>query len=199
MKQSITLIFLSFFLIACSEPRFDPIFEDGVILAFGDSLTEGVGVTGEDSYPAALTMLAGTRVINAGISGETTAEGLARLPAVLDRTRPDLMILLEGGNDILRNHDLAATRENLARMIEMAQSRGVDVLLVGVPEKKLFSDTAPLYGELAERYDLAFEDDVIARLLRDPEMKSDSVHFNEAGYRILAKRLYQRLRDEGAL
>ncbi|BES73530.1 arylesterase [Marinobacter nanhaiticus D15-8W] len=199
MKHSIIPIFLSLFLIACTEPRFDPVFEDGVILAFGDSLTEGVGVAEEESYPSVLAGLSGVRIINAGLSGETTAEGLARLPSVLDRTQPDLMILLEGGNDILRNHDLTATRDNLARMVEMAQSRDIDVLLVGVPEKKLFSDTAPLYAELAERYELAFDDDVVASLLRDPNMKSDSVHFNAEGYQRLAERLYQRLQDEGAL
>lgn len=170
-----------------------------MILAFGDSLTEGVGVSEQESYPAVLSTLSGVRVINAGISGETTAAGLARLPAILERTRPDLMILLEGGNDILRNHDLKTTREHLAEMIEIARARDIDVLLVGVPEKKLFPDTAPLYIELAERYDLAFEDDVVASLLRDPDMKSDSVHFNEAGYQVLAERLYKRLKNEGAL
>lgn len=199
MRQTLFLILVSFFLFACSEPRFDPVFEDGVILAFGDSLTEGVGVAEDDSYPAVLAELTGIKVINAGISGETTAEGLSRLPTVLDRTQPDLMILFEGANDILRDHDLRATRENLARMIEIASDRNIDVLLVGVPAKKLLSDTAPFYGELAERYDLVFEDNVVAKLLRDPDLKSDMVHFNEAGYQFLAESIYKRLKDEGAL
>ncbi|WP_111496966.1 arylesterase [Marinobacter bohaiensis] len=199
LRSTLTLIGLALLLAACSDPRLEPLFDDDVILAFGDSLTEGVGVDAEQSYPAALERLSGRTVVNAGIAGETTTEGLQRLPQVLDRTRPNLMILLEGGNDILRNHDPAVTEANLERMIEMARERGIEVLLVGVPEKKLFSDTAPLYGDLARRYDLPFEDDAVADLLRNPEVKSDAVHFNADGYRRLAEAVYGQLQAEGAL
>lgn len=195
----ILLICLGFLLSACSEPKLAPLFNGDTILTFGDSLTRGVGVSPENSYPTVLGRLSGLPVINAGVSGETTGEGLKRLPDVLDETQPDLMILLEGGNDILRNQDRAATRRHLAAMIELARARQIDVVLVGVPEKKLFSDTADLYPALAERYDLVFADDIVATLLRDPQLKSDAVHFNAEGYRRLAAHLHDLLRDNGAL
>ena len=72
------------------------------VLAFGDSLTSGVGVSKTESYPSVLARMTGLNVINAGVSGELTQEGLGRLPALLDEISPNLLILAEGGNDILR-------------------------------------------------------------------------------------------------
>jgi len=138
-------------------------------------------------------------VINAGISGETTAEGLRRLPEVLDATKPGLLLLMHGGNDILRNLGAGQAKANLQAMIDLATDRGIQVVLVGVPEKKLLSSSAPYYQELAEDFDLVLEKSVISRLLKKPALKSDSVHFNAAGYSEIAKTLFELLRDRGAL
>lgn len=186
-------------LASCGPVNLAPIPIDGTILAFGDSLTVGVGAEKSKSYPAVLAQLSGRHVINAGASGETTAQGLERLSGILDQSTPDLLILLEGGNDILRNQDLARTKQNLAEMIELAQSYGAVVVLIGVPEKRLFSDAAPLYEELAKEYGLVFEGELIASLLREPQYKSDMVHFNAQGYRQLAESIYQSLVERGAL
>lgn len=182
-----------------NSPRLPPLPQQAVILAFGDSLTQGVGAGQQHSYPSVLSGLAGRQVINAGVSGEETAGGLARLPGVLDETRPALLILMEGGNDILRGRDLQQTRQHLAEMIELAQSRDIAVLLIGVPEKKLFSSLAPLYTELAEQYQLPLEANVIGELMRSPRYKSDAVHFNREGYRVLAERIHTVLVENGAL
>ena len=184
---------------ACTEKSLQALQPGDKILAFGDSLTEGKGVSRDQAWPAVLEAISGFRVVNAGVSGEITAEGLARLPSVLDEVRPRLMVLLHGGNDILRNLSARQAADNLAAMIEMARARGIAVVLVGVPEKKLFSDVAPMYPELAERFELVFEDSVIADLLRSPSKKSDSVHFNAAGYREIAQTLADLLDDAGAL
>ncbi len=186
-------------LVGCGGDKLPAVPEHGSILAYGDSLTSGYGVGDSDSYPSVLAELSRRQVINAGIAGETTAEGLARLPAVLDAHSPDLLLLLEGGNDILRGLDLNTTKQHLAGMIELAQQRQVAVILIGVPEKKLFSNTAPLYQSLADQYQLVFADNVIAELLRDSRYKSDSIHFNEAGYRKLAEYIHELLISEGAL
>ena len=137
--------------------------------------------------------------MNAGVSGEVTANGVKRLEAILESSRVDLLILLEGGNDILGNKNPALTKRNLAQMIAQAQRYNIDVVLVGVPEKKLFSSVAPLYKELAEEYNLVFEAELIGDLLRQPKYKSDSIHFNEEGYRVMAETLHQLLVDSGAL
>lgn len=182
----------------CGSPKLAPI-AGGTILAFGDSLTAGVGVSREHSYPSVLGKLTGMSVINAGVPGETTDEGLKRLPGVLDRTHPALMILIEGGNDILQNRSLSETKHNLRGMIELARSRGIEVVLIGVPQKALFSDSAPIYAELAERFKLVFDGDLIAGLERSPSLKSDRVHFNAKGYRRMAKSIQALLINSGAI
>ena len=141
---------LCLLLTACGEPGFRPLAPGETILAFGDSLTEGRGVSPAQSYPSVLASLSGHPVINGGVSGELSQAGRARLPALLAEHRPALVILLEGGNDMLRGSGEVALKANLAAMIEAAQGSGAQVLLVAVPRKSLFADGAPLYGELAE-------------------------------------------------
>ena len=198
-RRFVTLILVALALAGCSGPSMEPLASGEVILAFGDSLTEGVGATREQSYPARLAELSGHPVVNAGVSGEVTAEGVARLPDVLERTDPGLMILLLGGNDILRNGSQAEAKRHLARMIEMARERDVQVLLLGVPEKSLFSSSAPLYEELAEEHGVPLMEGMVASLLKKPRFKSDQVHLNAAGYRAMAERIHERLVEEGAL
>lgn len=141
---------LCLLLAACGEPGFRPLAAGETILAFGDSLTEGRGVNPAQSYPSVLASLSGHPVINGGVSGELSQAGRARLPALLAEHRPALVILLEGGNDMLRGSGEGALKANLAAMIEAVQGSGAQVLLVAVPRKSLFADGAPLYGELAE-------------------------------------------------
>lgn len=198
-KYLLAFIVAGLFLAGCEDPRLEHLPSNARILAFGDSLTEGYGVGKEDNYPNILSEITGFTVVNAGVSGEVTAQGARRFSEVLGSNDADLVILLEGGNDILRNHDAADTKRNLALMIEMAQVRDIPVILIGVPEKKFFSDAAPFYGELAEEYHLVYEDEIIASLLRSPDLKSDSVHFNEKGYRALAVRIKKLLSESGAL
>ena len=190
---------LCLLLTACGEPVFRPLAPGETILAFGDSLTEGRGVSPAQSYPSVLASLSGHPVINGGVSGELSRAGRARLPALLAEHRPALVILLEGGNDMLRGSGEVALKANLAAMIEVAQGSGAQVLLVAVPRKSLFADGAPLYGELAEQYGLVLDNDSLGELLRTPGLKSDAVHLNAQGYGALAERLHRLLQARGAL
>ena len=190
---------LCLLLTACGEPGFRPLAPGETILAFGDSLTEGRGVSPAQSYPSVLASLSGHPVINGGVSGELSQAGRARLPALLAEHRPALVILLEGGNDMLRGSGEVALKANLAAMIEAAQGSGAQVLLVAVPRKSLFADGAPLYGELAEQYGLVLDNDSLGELLRTPGLKSDAVHLNAQGYGALAERLHRLLQARGAL
>lgn len=182
-----------------SSPSIKPLKEDAVIVAFGDSLTQGVGVEKAQSYPAVLQSLTGHKVVNAGIASETTAEGLQRFDAVLVRYQPELVILLEGGNDILQNVPAATIQSNLSKMIEMAKARDIAVVLVGVPEKHLFGGAASFYTELADVWQIPLEDDILSHLMMRTSMKSDPVHFNEKGYQKLAEAIYKTLQNSGAL
>ena len=136
------VLFIALVLSACGNDKLEPLSTGDTILAFGDSLTYGKGTTQDSAYPAVLQELSGFTVINAGISGETTSEGLTRLPGLLDQYKPALVILFEGGNDILRNLSKANAKANLSQMIQKIQSAGAQLILVGVPEKSLFSSSA---------------------------------------------------------
>ena len=194
----VAVVLIGLMLHGCDSPRLEPLGE-GTILAFGDSLTAGVGVSKENSYPSVLGELTGLHVINSGISGETTSEGLKRLPDEIERTNPDMIILIEGGNDILRNKNPTEIKANLKKMIELAQGQGLPVIFVGIPAKSLFSSSAPIYKELAEQFQLVFDGTLIAGLQRSPSLKSDSVHFNKEGYRKMAEAIYELLVDNGAI
>ncbi len=196
---AIAAISISAALSGCGSPALRTIPEDGTILAFGDSLTAGVGTTEENSYPSVLADLTGRTVINAGVSGETTDEGAVRLPEELDDAEPDLVIIIEGGNDLLQNRDPATIRENIQTMIEAAKARGVQVVLIGIPQMKLFSDCAPLYEELADDFKLVFDGTLLAGLLRSPSLKSDYIHLNAKGYRTMAESIYKLLKQNGAV
>jgi lysophospholipase L1-like esterase len=190
---------LVFGLQGCSDERLEQLSEDAVILAFGDSLTVGVGTDAQQNYPSVLAQLSGRKVVAAGVSGEVSAQGRERLASELARVRPDLLILLHGGNDILRNRSESELKANLEAMISLARQEGVQVVLLGVPEKSLFSAAAPVYVELAEQHDLVFIEDLLSDLLRDSSMKSDAIHLNTQGYRALAEGIYRVLQQEGAL
>jgi len=188
-------------LVACSTPppQLPHLSSQGKILAFGDSLTYGTGAKPATSYPAVLQTLISHEVINAGIPGETTAQGLKRLPGVLQKTQPELVILCLGGNDFLRRQDAAQTRDNLAAMIDIIQQHGAAVMLLAVPRPKLLLSDEPLYKELAERYQIPLADDVLTGVLGDKTLKSDSVHPNASGYRRIASEVATFLEERGAI
>lgn len=186
-------------LLSCSDTSLKTLSFDAKIMAFGDSLTVGKGVPKQYSYPSILASLTQLEVINAGISGETTQEGLLRFNFLLEKHQPDLIILLEGGNDILRNQNPVNTKDNLAAMIKQAQARSIDIILLGVPQKKLFSSSASFYNELADEYNLVFDGNIISELMRTPSAKSDAVHFNQKGYRLLAERVLELIQENSAL
>jgi len=195
-------LLLASLLAGCDEapPRLARLAPGAVILAFGDSLTFGTGAGPAGSYPAQLAGRLQRKVINAGIPGELSAHGLQRLPGLLDRHRPQLLILCHGGNDLLHKLDPAGTRANLEAMLAAARERAIPVLLLGVPRPGLFRlEAAPLYPELAAQHALPYEGEVIAAVESDSALKSDRVHPNAEGYRQIALAIEQVLRIAGAL
>ncbi len=187
-------------MMACSSgARLPPLAADAVILAFGDSLTFGTGASPAESYPAVLERLVGRRVVNAGIPGETSGQGLSRLPDALDKERPALLILCHGGNDLLRRLNREQTADHLRTMIRLARDRKIGVVIVAVPSPALSLSPPSFYREIAEEVKVPFEGEVLARVLADRSLKSDTIHPNAAGYRELAGAVAALLRKSGAV
>lgn len=196
----LSLIIVILCLLACSSgERLPPLPRDGVILAFGDSITYGTGANPGESYPEVLQGLTGRRVVNGGVPGEVSADGLKRLPQVLEQEKPALMILCHGGNDILQRLDARATAGNIRAMVRLAREQGVSVVLVGVPAADLSLKPPPFYADVAKEFHIPCEDRVLSRILGKGSLKSDYIHPNAAGYRLLAETLAKLLVRSGAL
>ncbi|QOP42378.1 arylesterase [Sulfurimonas marina] len=177
-----------------------PLSKESIILAFGDSLTAGYGASKGKDYPSQLQRLSGIKVINAGISGEVSADGLKRLPELLEQYKPQVVILCHGGNDILRKKSMHQLQENLRQMIILIQNNGAEVLLVAVPNLSLFGfSPLPQYEVLADEYDLMFAENVLSDVLGTNKLKSDRIHPNDQGYKVMAERFHEILSDEGLL
>jgi acyl-CoA thioesterase-1 len=185
---------------SCGErPKLERLSNDAVILAFGDSLTFGTGASEDESYPAQLESLIGRRVVRAGVPGEITSQALARLPAALDEHSPRLLLLCIGGNDFLRRTGNAQAEKNVRAMVKLAKSRGVDVMLIGTPEPGLTVTPPAFYAGIAQEFRLLYEAGVIGEVLRDATLKSDPIHPNARGYRVIAERVAAALGQGGAL
>jgi acyl-CoA thioesterase-1 len=181
------------------QSKLQPLAPDAVVLAFGDSLTFGTGANEEESYPAQLARLSGRRVVREGVPGEVSASGLKRLPGMLDEHRPRLLLLCHGGNDFLRRLPKAEAAANVRAMIRLAQSRGIDVVLIGTPEFGLLLSPPDFYAEIAKELRVPYEGGVLSTILRDSNLKSDQVHPNAQGYRMMAERVYALLKKAGAV
>jgi lysophospholipase L1-like esterase len=187
-------------LAACGErPKLEHLASDAVVLAFGDSLTYGTGATEDESYPAQLERLIGRRVVRAGVPGEVTAQALERLPQALDEHSPRLLLLCIGGNDFLQRLGTAQAEANVRAMVKLARSRGVDIVLIGTPEPGLTLAPPAFFAAIAADFRLPYEDAALTQVLRDNALKSDPIHPNARGYRVIAERLAERLKQSGAI
>ncbi|HEY2629689.1 MAG TPA: GDSL-type esterase/lipase family protein [Usitatibacter sp.] len=194
------LILLALFLAACGPKVKLPKLEAGAtVLAFGDSLTFGTGARTAESYPAVLERLTGLKVVNAGVPGEVSADGLARLPEAIDEVKPALIILCHGGNDFLQRKDEGTAAANVRAMVQLAKSRGIPVVLLATPKPGIPPGVPKFYGEIGEQEHIPVEDHVLASVLIDNRLKSDLVHPNAKGYAEVADTLQKLLKKSGAL
>lgn len=193
-------LFAALLLCSCGKTvKLSPLPADAVILAFGDSITFGTGAGDAESYPAQLSRLTGRKVVNAGVPGELSADGAQRLPELLDREHPALLILCHGGNDLLARQNHQQIAGNLRAMLRSASERGVPVLLIAVPTPDLSLKPPPLYEELSREFKIPIEAKALPHILAKGSLKSDYIHPNAAGYRLLAEALAKLLKKCGAL
>ena len=173
------------------------------VLALGDSLTYGTGAAPGQDYPAVLAARTGWRVTNAGVPGDTAAQGLQRLPALLAAEAPSLVIVSLGGNDFLRRLDEADTRAAVRACARQALDAGAQVLLVAVPRLSLLAAAGgpltdhPLYAEIASELAIPLHRQGWAKVLADGRLRSDAVHANAEGYAQFAHGLADAARALG--
>jgi acyl-CoA thioesterase-1 len=169
----------------------------GTIVAMGDSLTEGLGVEENQAYPALLQdQLAARgysyRVVNAGVSGETSSGALSRIEWILT-LKPDLIILETGANDGLRGLNPELTRSNIEKIVEVLQARKIPLLLAGMQMARNLGprytdDFARIYPEIAKKYDLILMPFFLEQVAGQPKLnQADTIHPTAEGYRIVAQ------------
>ena len=189
-------------LTACSKTAPHAALPEGsTILALGDSLTAGYGADAEAAYPAVLAGLTGWQIINGGVSGNTSAQALARLPALM-RRQPQLVLVSIGGNDFLRKVPEADTRSNIRQIVQQIKAAGVPAVLVAVPyftTGALFGRLSehPMYEELAAELNVPLFKGAWAEVLGNKKLKSDQIHANAQGYRVFAEKMWAFLKQQG--
>lgn len=176
------------------------------LIVLGDSLTEGFGVAKESAFPAVLEKklhAIGKKdwaVINAGVSGSTTASGPSRLKWLL-KSKPDMILLVLGANDGLRGLKVEESQKNLAGTIEMAKANKVRVVLGGLympPNygKDYTEKFKKMYASLAAQYKLTFIPFVLDKVGGNPKYNlSDGIHPNEEGHKIIAENVFEVVKD----
>lgn len=174
------------------------------ILVLGDSLTAGHGLDGRDAFPSRLEAAlrdvgSDVRVINGGVSGDTTAGGLARLDWSM-RDKPDLVIVELGANDALRGLDPAATYRNLDRIVARIRARGARVLLAGMRAPpnmgaEYGNEFNAVFPELARQHNIAFYPFFLDGVAGIPALNlDDGMHPNARGVAVIVKRMLPAVR-----
>jgi len=202
------VILLVFFLVSCVTAAAGDLRETAdscpCIVAFGDSLTAGLGVSRDDAYPAQLQRrLAGLgyhyRVINAGASGDTSAGGLRRVSWVL-KSKPEVVILELGANDGLRGLGLEQTTSNLDRIIQQLQQADVTVVLAGMKLPPNYGQDytrgfESIYPALAKRYHLPLIPFFLEGVAGSLDLnQADGIHPTKEGYTIVVEHVLKVLR-----
>ena len=176
---------------------------DKNILILGDSLSAGLGVNYDQAWPSLLQSRineigSSYSVINAGVSGDTTSGGISRLPRLLKKYSPEILILELGGNDGLRGTSLKAIEKNLRDMINSAQSSNVTVLLIGVqlpPNYGMLYTKGfeEIFSDLAKEYSLDLIQGSLKTMVNEGLMQSDGIHPNVLGHQQIEGIVWGRL------
>jgi acyl-CoA hydrolase len=184
-------------------PRLAALQPGQTVLAFGDSVTFGIGAAVGEDWPGLLAQKTGWNIVNAGVSGDTAQNGKNRIAALLDLHRPALVIIEIGGNDFLRRRPSKTVKEDIRHVIQAVHRTGARAALVSVPELSVLGVVAgrpsdsPIYEELSNEELLPLIPGVFSQILARPELCADRIHPNAQGYQVMATGIHARLREVG--
>ncbi len=180
-------LFFLFLPLACGAPPPHLDSPGTSIVCFGASITAGVGASAGGGYPEQLSDLLDVEILNAGVSGDTSSQGLARLKEVL-ALDPWLVVVEFGGNDLLQRRPIEDTEDALRGILEGLLDHQVLPVLVEI-HGPIYGALEDLFEELAEDYGVPILEDVLPRILRSPQFKNDPIHPNQQGHALLAGEL----------
>ncbi len=203
IRQLILLIAVIVLAAACGKVKEQAIPAGSHVLALGDSLTEGAGVTRAEAWPNLLASRTGWVVVNGGVSGDTSGGALQRLPPLLEEHAPVLVLVALGGNDMLRHIPQAETIANLENIIALIRAHGAKPVLLATPNPSLMGavfrnlSAAEFYQQVADAQKVPLIKDAIADVLSDPLLKGDPLHPNAAGHVLLSEKIFKELKSIG--
>ena len=187
-------LFALLLIAGCSVPVANRGSAGSTVVCFGDSLTAGYGAEEGQDYPTDLGHLVTLPVINAGVVGDTTRMALARLDKDVLEQNPRLVIITLGGNDFLQHVPKEETLANMIEIIDKITAKGAMVVWATV-KTGLFGDNYQKdFADLAKQKRIVLIPDILRGILFDPRYKYDEIHPNSAGYRIMAERIYKRIK-----
>ena len=206
IARGLVALLVALLAVACGGDKKEAALPPGSkVLALGDSLTAPHGVKPGEDWPTLLGQKTGWVVINAGISGNTSAQALERLPGLLDEHQPQLVLLSLGGNDMLRKQPQGQTVANLERMIDLARGRGAKVVLLATPRPSLAGavfnnlSAAEFYADLAKDKNVPLIKDALPEVLSDTAFKGDQLHPNVSGHARLGELIFADLKRIGLI
>lgn len=206
IKNFFLIVWLSIFITACGSERHYPVIPaQSTLVILGDSLTYGTGANLGEDYASLLAHNTGWNIINAGIPGNTSLDGLERMPAILDNHKIDLLIIELGGNDFLKHIPEAETSHNLKAILKQAKANSIPTVLLAIPKFSPIGAAVgslsdhPLYEKIAEETDTPLIEDVFSDVLEKNELKADPIHPNAEGYRKVEAHLRKSLIKMGFL
>lgn len=163
------------------------------IICFGDSISFGYGVAKKESYPVYLAKILNKPVINAGVDGDTSRHALQRLETDVLKQNPLLVVIQFGGNDFVKRLPLEETVSNVEEMIRKIQEAGAMVALADPGASFVMSDYGKEFKRLSKTNKTIFIPQILKGILTNPSFKSDFVHPNAEGYKIIAHRVYRAI------
>ena len=211
LKRLIQVVCVLVAFSACDRDyQHSPLPSTSNVVILGDSLTFGTGAAEGEDYASILASTTGWNIINAGVPGNTSQDGLARLSDLLaahetGNQKIDLLIVELGGNDFLRHVPEPQTVNNLKSILSQVKAKNIHIALIAIPE---FSPVGaafgtlsdhPLYERLAEETDTPLVEDLFSDVLAKNDLKADYIHPNAAGYKVVASKLHDALIDLGYL
>ena len=162
------------------------------IICFGDSLTQGYGATENKNYPHFLQQLTNITVINKGINGNTSKDGLDRIDDIL-KIQDALVIIEFGANDFFQQIPLNETKNNIIQIIDKLQNVGDVVVLVSTEDNQL-KNQYNMLKNVAKKKNVLFIDGILNEIWNDRSLFSDDVHPNTSGYKLVAEKIYKNIK-----